>query len=97
MTHKELWIQIAKKAESLGKHETALFVGDGKLYLLAGTPLAYENDVCEKVEECLDKLKEIFGVEFENDCDVVSELRDIIVYKFESLAKAKIVHGFESY
>lgn len=97
MTHKELWTQIAKKARSLGKYETAKFEGDGKLYLLAGTPLAYEDDVCEKVEECLDKLKEIFGVEFENDCDVVSELRDIIVYKFEGLIQAKIVHGFESY
>jgi len=97
LSHVELWTDITSKAQSLGKYEAKAYTLNGKRYLLAGTPLAYEDVIEGKVEECFDKLKEVFGVKFENDCDVVSRMRDILVYEFEKLANGRIVNGYEEY
>lgn len=100
MTDARLYFDIAyltREAQQLGKYEAKACVKDGKLYLLADTPLAYEDIVEGKVEECFDELKKAFGVEFENDCDVVSRMRDVLVYEFEKLANGRIMHGYEEY
>lgn len=47
MALKDLKSALVEKAEGLGKRETQTVEVEGKKYLLCGTCLAYEDELCE--------------------------------------------------
>lgn len=96
LTVKEM-MQI--KARELGKRETMTIEEGGKKYYLAGTCLAYEDELCDKVRDAYNTLAEIFGVKLDEDDleDYVSEVRDEILGYFEKLTNGEVILGSEEY
>ena len=90
---------MQNKAKELGKHETMTVNSDGKNYLLCGTCLAYEDELCDKVRDAYNLLADIFGTELDEDDleNAVSEVRDEILTRFEELTNGKIVYGSVNY
>ena len=79
--------KLKKLAMELTKHEAKKVNVDGKDYLLVGTCLAYEDDVCEDIRDAFMYLIKLFDLKVDVDRleDFVSEVRDEVVDKFEQL------------
>jgi hypothetical protein len=90
---------MQNKAKDLGKHETMTLEKDGKTYFLCGTCLAYEDELCDKIRNAYNSLAEIFGVELDEDYleDFVSEVRDELLERFESMTNGEIIFGSTEY
>ncbi len=99
MASKDLMSALVKKAEGFGKRETQTVEVDGKKYLLCGTCLAYEDDLCDKVFETFKMLGEMFGqtVTWDDFSDDISEIRDLFLKKFEETTDSEIVIGSTEY
>ena len=95
--------QLTQQAMTLGKRESKTVEKDGVKYLMCGTSLVYEDDLCDKVHECFKCLCEIFGIELteEQKCDdlemYVSEVRDEVMDRFEKLVNGKVIFGSIEY
>lgn len=91
--------EMTGEAMALGKREVQKVEKDGKNYLLCGTCLAYEDEVCDQIYETFKTLGEIFGVEvtWEDFCDDISEIRDSFIEKFEERTNSQIVYGSSQY
>lgn len=102
MTEEEK-LGVYKQAMLLSKREAKTVSRGEKKYLLCGTPLAYEDDLCDKVHECFKCLCEIFKIELseEQKCDdlemYVSEVRDEVMDRFEKLVNGKVIFGSIEY
>lgn len=96
---KDLILALTEKAMVLGKRETQTVETDGKNYLLCGTCLAYEDELCDKVFETFKSLGEIFGiaVTWDDFSDDISEIRDLFLEKFEETTNSKVIIGSTKY
>jgi hypothetical protein len=99
MALKDLKSALVEKAKGLGKCETQAVEVDGKKYLLCGTCLAYEDELCDKVFETFKLLGEIFGqtVTWDDFSDDISEIRDMFLEKFEKTTNSEVVRGSTEY
>ncbi len=99
MALKDLMSALVEKAARLGKRETQTVEVEGKKYLLCGTCLAYEDDLCDKVFETFKLLGEIFGqtVTWDDFSDDISEIRDMFLEKFEKTTDSQLVIGSTEY
>ena len=94
--------EMLQKAKE-GKYAAKTVVKNGVRSLLCATPLAYEDDLCEKVRDCFNLMSDIFGIKLseEDRCDnledYVSEVRDEIINRFERLVKGRIIYGYVEY
>ena len=99
MALKDLRSALVEKVEGLGPHETMTVEVEGKKYLLCGTCLAYEDDLCDKVFETFKLLGEVFGqiVTWDDFSDDISEIRDMFLEKFEKTTNSELVIGSTEY
>lgn len=97
MTDTEKEIKVL--AANLGKHECRKVVKGKKKYLLCGTCLAYEDELCENIRESFIMLAKLFDLKPNIDSleDCVSEVRDEVLKKFEELVNGKFIYGSNEY
>ena len=85
-----------------GKRASMTIVKDRVRHILCATPLAYEDDLCDKVRDCFTTLAEILKINLSEEEqgnleDYVSEVRDEVLERFENLVGSRIVYGYVEY
>ena len=91
--------KIKETAESLGKHEYGIIQGSEKSYIVAGSPLAFEDEFWNSCEEMISKLfarLDLPAVD-KDFTDEASELRDVCLKLLKERYNADIVYGTEEF
>jgi len=89
-------------ANTLDAKEFKIVNSNDKKYILCGSCLPYEDELCDDVRTAFKTLSNIFGIELDEDNkdDLetnVSEIRDEILKRFEKMTNSKIVNGNNEY
>ena len=91
--------ELVEMAQQLYKRDTKTIDRDGKTYVLCGTDMAYEENLCDNIFNTFKDLAGTLGlkVTYEMYCDTISEVRDKILEAVLVNNNATMVIGYDEY